>query len=1717
MAENSPTGTIVGKIETRPGFTYRFNDEPDEFELDASTGVITTTAVPIDRETKSFYNLVVLSSSPTYPLEVEIYVLDINDNVPYWPTDINANLTFSESAPVGTKVILPNAIDADNGDLTYRLDFVSEVSTNSAYSGTNLLPFRLNYNTSTAFLVLEVAHRLDREAQDSYVVNVTASDPDGQSASALFNIAVLDSNDNPPMFDHSDYSMSINESMPQGQSVLQVRATDADKENTDNSRLSYYLTSSEDFEIDAKTGVISTAHDGPIKCGRNIDASRSESGEYWRVCVFTVFAHDYGVPRQDGRTYVTAKIIDSNNHSPSIKFRYFSKSNYATVDEAATNGSVVAAISVIDADHGLNGQTALAIVNGNELGHFRLESIGNSHILRINDVLDREKVPSYNLTIEAHDFGTPARSSRAHLTIVVQDHNDHAPKFDREEYETSIVECENQINSYVYSVKATDEDEGINSQVYYSISGADSHYFKIDSTSGLITTDKIINREEVSNFELRITARDAGSNPKWAHAILKIRVLDVNDQVPNVMLPAQYRYDNGSEQYEIELVENNRLELPLTVQDDDLGENGTVDIELLYDFDNLFEIEPETLVLRSNRPLDYEQRREYHLVLRARDRGPAGHRLSRLVRVHVSLSDVDDCLPRLLAAHHHALLSQQAITTLNHSVAIARLHLRDDDHPTPVEFEIRSSTGTDSELSESYFHITAGGEIRLRSHDGRAMLRSLPRQLTFRVDCRGCEANHNTTFVNIHLVTSQAVVERVQRRYRFSVEENVLVGSVVGELDAELEGFSLYVIDGQREEEFVLAQRRVFTNRALDREKVATYHLLVVAIREEQFLQIQIEIDLLDVNDNRPRFQVPSHLLVVEEDIPTKYVLKTLGAIDLDQNASIQYTLLDNPYDLFVIEEDELRLKGLLSLVQSDDRLLRLRIRADDPEGAVYDEVDNRKSQLTLFISIAPSSHYKSRFIKKFIELFIIESTDINEPIYHLTVQNDDEEIVSFSIGEGNTNDTFGIFPNGQLYLKNRLDRESKDTYLLSVILHPPMTHQLNVTSTTQHTPIDSTRLLIHIKDINDNRPLFQSKTYRFGVPENMSENFFVGQVLATDADIEANSRVVYSIIESYYSSYVDIDPETGYIWTTKEFDRETLSTMEVTVQATDQSIDEPRLFSQVTVTIDILDINDNPPTFQIPSQVINSFKTEEGSISGEMKVSEAFEVGAILVKFVAIDLDYQSTIEYSLQVAKEEVDLFQLNQTSGELRLASQLDRETKDVYEMIIEAADGKYTNYFNLRLLVEDVNDCQPYFVNLSQTEFQVPENISIGSEIVQFEVVDKDIGENAQYSISIENYSGSSKVFDIINQKLMVVNNLDYEKVKVHHLNITLIEAITGRVAEDKKIVINLLDVNDCRPEFTLRSETEVVHVPENTDVGTKLITLQATDCDANDQLTYEIVSCNTHYHTHRNIYLKEHESQHKHDSNNCPLKLNTNTGEIININNLDREVIESINLKLSVKDTADHQDRIKVIFIIEDINDESPMFVSPTKIILRQEEFEQPNTVVGSVKAIDLDLDVNSAITYRLDQYEDYLELDKFTGTFRTKRPLDLLFNYDLNVNVTAMDGGGLSTTDIIQFIHCPKLPYFDPIEINIEMYENEPFGTQITRLTCREPPCQFHLINATDRNFNVDTWTGIVNTVDLVDREMLEHRMLDVLIISENHLQNVRVRLFNFFLLIRKG
>lgn len=637
ILENEGRGKVVGFIPTKIGFTYRFNEPPREFSLDATTGEIKTNVV-LDRETRDRYDLVVLSSQPTYPIEVRITVLDTNDNAPEFP-EPGIDVTFSENAAAGTRLLLDAATDKDIGINSVTDDY-------RIVNGNHDDKFRLAVTTNpsgdVSYLHLETTGKLDRETRGSYMLNISAKDGGKPPKYGYLqvNVRILDVNDNPPIFDHSDYIVSLNESVPPGTRVLQVMASDNDL--GDNSKLTYYLSETEtQFSVEPETGVISTTE--LLSCPQQQSCSTTSRTKVScpKSCVFTVFARDHGSPRQDGRTYVTVNLVDTNDHDPVIRFQYFPLTGiYATVDENAANSSVVAAIYVVDMDEGLNGDTVIKIISGNEKQHFRLENTPSFDIVRVNGILDREEISKYNLTVIATDKGSPPRTATAHLIIHVNDVNDHEPVFEKSEYSAVLSELA-PIGTYVASITATDEDTGVNAQIFYDfVSGNAKQWFLIDPISGLVTTRMSLDREIQGTVELNVSARDGGPNPKWTYTQLKVTILDENDEAPQF----SQNYIN------VTLSENTQpstLIAMLTAADHDQGTNGSVTYSFQSGVDekypNTFALDTMTGQLTTKTKLDREMTAFYEIQVVARDQGIPPKSATATVSLYID--DVNDNNP----------------------------------------------------------------------------------------------------------------------------------------------------------------------------------------------------------------------------------------------------------------------------------------------------------------------------------------------------------------------------------------------------------------------------------------------------------------------------------------------------------------------------------------------------------------------------------------------------------------------------------------------------------------------------------------------------------------------------------------------------------------------------------------------------------------------------------------------------------------------------------------------------------------------------------------------------------------------------------------------------------------------------------------------------------------------------------------------------------------
>lgn len=151
-------------------------------------------------------------------------------------------------------------------------------------------------------------------------------------------------------------------------------------------------------------------------------------------------------------------------------------------------------------------------------------------------MLDREFKEVYDLVAEARDQGTPPRSSRIPVKIKVQDVNDNAPEIVDPQEDVVSVREEQPPNTEVVRVRAVDPDEGNNASITYSIlKSRDSDgygIFSIDPISGTIRTKMVLDHEDKTIYRLAVAATDNGFPPKQTVRMLRVEVLDLNDNRP---------------------------------------------------------------------------------------------------------------------------------------------------------------------------------------------------------------------------------------------------------------------------------------------------------------------------------------------------------------------------------------------------------------------------------------------------------------------------------------------------------------------------------------------------------------------------------------------------------------------------------------------------------------------------------------------------------------------------------------------------------------------------------------------------------------------------------------------------------------------------------------------------------------------------------------------------------------------------------------------------------------------------------------------------------------------------------------------------------------------------------------------------------------------------------------------------------------------------------
>uniref|UniRef100_A0A9J8BR92 FAT atypical cadherin 4 n=1 Tax=Cyprinus carpio carpio TaxID=630221 RepID=A0A9J8BR92_CYPCA len=1641
VLEEQPVGTYVGTIDTKPSFTYRFSEHHKLFSINATTGVIYTSSV-IDREVlpSNIINVVVLSSQPTYPTEVRIVVLDINDNAPVFP-DASIVVSFKEDASSGRQVILDTATDSDIGSngvdhTTYRI-----------VSGNEHRKFRLDITVNPsgegAFLHLVSTGGLDRELTPFYQLLIQVEDKGEPKKFGYLqvNVTIQDINDNPPAFDQDHYQTSVFEDAAIGSGVLQITAADLDEGA--NADITYFLDEGTPFQIDPKAGTVI------IKEGLDYETRKEYS--------LTIHAVDNGVPSLSGRSEATIKLLDVNDNDPVVKFRYFpTTSKFASVDENAQVGTVVALLTVSDSDSSTaNGNISVSILGGNEQRHFEVHSspVPNLSLIKVASVLDRERISSYNLTVSVSDNGRPvARSSFASLVIFVNDINDHPPIFQEAVYRVDISE-DIPKGSYIKGVSATDGDSGQNANLRYSlVSGNSLGWFAISENSGLVTSAAELDREIASQIVLNISAKDQGLQPKISYTKLIVNINDVNDQIPTFTQST----------YHISLIEHSPAGSELVVlsaTDSDLGANGTVrfsfDPETPVSIQNKFRLDAISGRLSTATELDREEEGFYLLHIKATDAGTPP--LYSICKVNITLQDANDNSPVFYPVQYFANIKENE----------------------PSGSFVTTVTASDPDLGRNgtvKYAITAGDSYKfhINSNSGKIMtLVPLDREEKTSYQLQVTATDGGGLRSNTQAIVTVTVVDTQdnppvfsQKEYSFVMFENVAVDTIIGTVSAttvDLNTNITYLIaSGDQRGLFAIkgSTGQITASGLIDREEQAFYQLRVIARGGEVTGEALVNITVKDLNDNAPHFIHNVEHVSAVENWATGHQIFQAKASDPDEgtNGVVKYSLKQNAKGLFHIHERHglITLTGPLEVTTSS---YQVEVVASDLG------VPQRTSSLILTISVYDVNDNAPVFDQLSYEVTILESEPVNSRFFKVEASDKDSGLngeIVYDIVSGNTNDVFGIFPDGQFYIKAELDREVQDRYSLLVVAKDravePLSASVNVT--------------ILLDDVNDNRPLFNSTNYVFHFEEEQERGSFVGLVFAEDKDFGPNSEVRYSF-ETPQPNF-ELNAISGALTSTLQLDRESLmrqrgaAVFSFTVVSSDQGLPKP-LKDQAKVQVYIQDINDNPPKFTKDIY--------------QASISESAQNMTQLLRVLASDVDENKNglVRYDIMEGNEEKQ-FSIDSTSGQVTLVGKLDYETTPFYSLKIMAEDSGIVPLSStcvLSISVLDDNDNSPSFPKSILT-VDVLENMRIGELVASVTATDSDSGSNADitYSISATNNHGTFSISPNTGS-IFLVKKLDYETQSLYKLNITAKDSGRPSRSSTIPVIIHVRDFNDNPPVFTPGDIFK--SIPENLPLSTSVMTITAhdTDADINGQLEYSIA-------------MQTPRGGH--------FRIDPTSGVIITNKEIDREFSNLFELTIKATDQAVPVEfrrfALKNVTIwVTDQNDNIPVFISQNALVA------ESNIVIGSilttVVAFDPDEGANGEVEYELLRGDsDTFIMDRYSGDIRLASqlvPSKLIYS----LTVSATDHGTdrkTSRTELTIILQGSDGPVFSQPKYITILKEGQPPGTNVISLDASSPrgtgtKVEFFIVSvrsggkAAGRLFTIGRHSGMIQTAAELDRE----------------------------------
>ncbi|CAN2391452.1 homophilic cell adhesion via plasma membrane adhesion molecules, partial [Pristimantis euphronides] len=491
------------------------------------------------------------------------------------------------------------------------------------------------------------------------------------------------------------------------------------------------------------------------------------------------------------------------------------------------------------------------------------------------------------------------------------------------------------------------------------------------------------------------------------------------------------------------------------------------------------------------------------------------------------------------------------------------------------------------------------------------------------------------------------------------------------DLDVDINGVNLYKLSpnpyfslsvNNRNDGTLIAE--LVLEKTLDREEIAEHKLILTAIdggEPARSGSTQITVLVLDINDNAPLFDQSRFKISVPENIPLNTTILRLNATDSDEGAngdilySFDHHTLDSVQKVFQINPitGEIYLKKEVDYETS--KSYELFVKAADKGSPKLEGRCVIKVEVEDVNDNAPEISFNSK------NNVVPENSPIGTVVGFITVRDKDSGKNGEIRLEVSADLPFKIQPMSQRYAlvtSGHLDREKRSQYAITLTASdlgsPSLSSQITIS--------------LNISDVNDNPPAFLHHVYNAFIAENNEAGRLLCTVSAVDADEGANANLLYFIAESHLhgspvSSFVYIDSNTGNIYAQRSFDYEQFQVLQITARVEDSG--SPKLSSNVSVFIFILDTNDNSPTILYPENT--------GETVAQETVPRSAAAGYLVSKVSAVDVDsgHNAWLLYSLLQSASPA-LFHISEYTGEVRTLRSLHEMDNMEHRLVIAVSD-------------------------------------------------------------------------------------------------------------------------------------------------------------------------------------------------------------------------------------------------------------------------------------------------------------------------------------------------------------------------------------------------------------------------------------------------------------